>query len=74
MKPDDYPVDPPHLWEHFYRLTQIPRPSRQEEAVRRYTIEQAESGLAMANLQLDETTIKAPFDGVIAELYITEGL
>jgi dipeptidase D len=44
MKPDDYPVDPPHLWEHFYRLTQIPRPSRQEEAVRRYTIEQAESG------------------------------
>jgi HlyD family secretion protein len=36
-------------------------------------IEQAESALAMANLQLDETTIKAPFDGVIAELYITEG-
>ena len=36
-------------------------------------IEQAESGLAMANLQLDETTIKAPFDGVIAELYITAG-
>ncbi len=36
-------------------------------------IEQAESGLAMANLQLDETTVKAPFDGVIAELYITEG-
>jgi len=36
-------------------------------------IEQAESGLAMANLQLDETTINAPFDGVIAELYITEG-
>ncbi len=44
MKPDDYPADPPHLWEHFYRITQIPRPSRQEEAVRRYVIEQAESG------------------------------
>ena len=41
--------------------------------IARTAIEQAESGLAMANLQLDETTIKAPFDGVIAELYITEG-
>ncbi len=36
-------------------------------------IEQAESALAIANLQLDETTVKAPFDGMIAELYITEG-
>jgi dipeptidase D len=44
MKPDDYPSQPSHLWEHFYRITQIPRPSRQEEAVRRYVIEQAEAG------------------------------
>lgn len=36
-------------------------------------IEQAESALAIANLQLDETTVEAPFDGIIAELYITEG-
>ncbi len=39
----------------------------------RVGIEQAEAALRMAELQLEETTIKAPFDGVIAELYITEG-
>ena len=44
MKPDDYPSHPSHLWEHFYRITQIPRPSRHEDAVRRYVIEQAEAG------------------------------
>ncbi len=41
--------------------------------IARTAIEQAESGLTMANLQLDDTTIEAPFDGVIAEVYITEG-
>jgi dipeptidase D len=41
MKPDNYPVDPAHLWRHFYQITQIPRPSRQEEAVRQYVIDQA---------------------------------
>jgi len=43
MKPDHYPSEPAHLWDHFYRITQIPRPSREEAAVRRYVIEQAES-------------------------------
>lgn len=41
MKPDNYPTDPAHLWRHFYNITQIPRPSRQEAAVREYVIEQA---------------------------------
>lgn len=41
--------------------------------IARTAIEQAESAVAIANLQLDDTTVKAPFDGVIAELYITEG-
>jgi membrane fusion protein (multidrug efflux system) len=41
--------------------------------IARTAIEQAESGLAMANLQLDETTIESPFDGIIAEVFITEG-
>ncbi|MBN1991264.1 MAG: efflux RND transporter periplasmic adaptor subunit [Anaerolineae bacterium] len=36
-------------------------------------IEQAEAAVELANLQLDETTIEAPFAGIIAELYITEG-
>lgn len=42
MKPADYPVDPAHLWEHFYQITQIPRPSGQEAAVRQYVIDLAE--------------------------------
>ena len=41
--------------------------------IARTAIEQAESGLALANLQLADTTIEAPFDGIIAEVYITEG-
>ena len=44
MKPDNYPTEPAHLWEHFYRITQIPRPSKQEAAVRQYVIDQAELG------------------------------
>ena len=44
MKPDTYPTDPAHLWEHFYRITQIPRPSKQEEAVRQYVIDLAVQG------------------------------
>ena len=44
MKPDNYPTEPAHLWQHFYQFTRIPRPSRQEQAVRQYVIEQAERG------------------------------
>ncbi len=36
-------------------------------------IQQAEAAVELAQLQLDYATIKAPFDGVIAELYVTEG-
>ena len=43
MKPENYPSQPAQLWEHFYRITQIPRPSKQEAAVRGYVIELAES-------------------------------
>jgi len=38
MKPDNFPQQPAHLWEHFYQLTQIPRPSKQEAAVRAYLV------------------------------------
>lgn len=41
MKPDNYPAEPAHLWQHFYEITRIPRPSRQEAAVRDYVIGQA---------------------------------
>ncbi|MBE9540444.1 MAG: beta-Ala-His dipeptidase [Proteobacteria bacterium] len=42
MKPTDYPLEPAHLWEHFYQFTQIPRPSKEEAAVRQYVIDQVE--------------------------------
>jgi dipeptidase D len=44
MKPAAYPLEPAHLWEHFYQITQIPRPSRQEAAVRQYVIDLATRG------------------------------
>ena len=44
MQPDNYPADPAHLWRHFYAITQIPRPSREEAAVRQYIIDQAGQG------------------------------
>ena len=42
MKPYHYPCEPAHLWEHFYRITQIPRPSKGEAEVRKYVISSAE--------------------------------
>ena len=42
MKPANYPQQPAHLWEHFYQFTQIPRPSKQEAAVRQYVIDLAD--------------------------------
>lgn len=36
-------------------------------------IKQAEAALKLAQLQLDEATVKAPFDGTVAELYVSEG-
>lgn len=44
MKPAQYPSSPAHLWEHFYQFTQIPRPSKEEEAIRQYVIDQAARG------------------------------
>jgi RND family efflux transporter MFP subunit len=55
-------------------LTMAKQPFREIDfEMARVGIEQAEAAVEMANLQLDEATIEAPFDGIIAELYITEG-
>lgn len=43
MKPKQYPQQPAHLWEHFYQITQIPRPSKAEAAIKQYVIDQAEA-------------------------------
>lgn len=42
MKPANYPLEPAHLWSHFYQFTQTPRPSGQEAAIRQYLIDLAE--------------------------------
>jgi HlyD family secretion protein len=39
----------------------------------RAAIQQAEAALELANIQLAEVVIKAPFDGVVAELDISQG-
>ena len=44
MKPRNYPVDPPQLWDHFYDITQIPRPSGAEAALREHIIRLAVAG------------------------------
>ncbi len=51
MKPAGFPAEPAHLWEHFYRMTQIPRPSGEEAAVRDYVLAQA--GRAGCSWQVD---------------------
>lgn len=38
MKPSQYPSDPEHLWEHFYQISRIPRPSGKEQAMRDYIL------------------------------------
>ena len=42
MKPNNYPTEPAHLWQHFYDITQIPRPSKQEEKISQWVIGLAE--------------------------------
>jgi HlyD family secretion protein len=36
-------------------------------------IEQAKAGVELAQIQVDHTTIEAPFDGLIADLFISQG-
>lgn len=42
-KPQNYPVDPEHLWNVFFDFTKIPRPSKHEGKVRDYLISIAEN-------------------------------
>ena len=37
-KPTGYPTEPKHLWDRFFEITQIPRPSRKEEKIQDYII------------------------------------
>ncbi len=37
-KPEHYPSQPAHLWDHFYQFTQTPRPSKREDKICDYLI------------------------------------
>lgn len=50
MKPENFPKRPAQLWEHFYQLTQIPRPSKQEQKVCQFIMDLADS-MDMAHRQ-----------------------
>jgi len=50
MKPANYPKRPVHLWENFYQITQIPRPSKKEQKILQFIIDLADS-LDMAHQQ-----------------------
>lgn len=43
MKPANYPLEPDHLWSHFYQFTRTPRPSGQEAAIRQYLMDLADT-------------------------------
>lgn len=61
MKPEHYPEEPAELWEHFYQISRIPRPSKAEEAVRRYVIDCAETaGCAWQADDAGNTVIRVP--------------
>ncbi|MCB0165619.1 MAG: efflux RND transporter periplasmic adaptor subunit [Anaerolineae bacterium] len=42
-------------------------------ALARVGVQRAQAALDIAKIQLEETVVEAPFDGVIAELYISQG-
>jgi len=42
-RPNNYPQEPKELWDRFYEITQVPRPSKKEEKIRDYLIKFAES-------------------------------
>ncbi len=43
MKPHQYPEQPAQLWQHFYDISRIPRPSGHEQAIRDYIVELAQA-------------------------------
>ena len=60
-RPADYPEQPAHLFDHFHAISQIPRPSAQEAAVRDYVTGLAEErGLSWRSDARGNVVIKVP--------------
>ena len=54
-------LEPKDLWKHFYSLTQIPRPSKKEEAVIQFMKEFGENlGLETIVDEVQNVIIKKP--------------
>lgn len=51
--PSHFPHEPKAIWEHFHAITQIPRPSKQEEKIREYILQTAKN----LNLKTDVDTV-----------------
>ncbi len=60
-KPDNYPSQPAHLWEHFYHFTQTPRPSKREDKICDYLIHLADQrGLNYRRDEIGNIVIYVP--------------
>ncbi len=60
-KPDNYPSQPAHLWEHFYHFTQTPRPSKREDKICDYLINLADQrGLSHKRDEIGNIVIYVP--------------
>ncbi|MEZ4764557.1 MAG: hypothetical protein R3C26_15660 [Calditrichia bacterium] len=54
-------LKPELMWEHFYQISQIPRCSRHEDAVRQYVISVAErNGLSYKSDRVKNIVISKP--------------
>lgn len=64
MLPEHFPKEPKALWENFYKITQVPRPSKQEEKATELLISIAnESGLKWVKDNVGNIIIYVPGKG-----------
>lgn len=60
-KPAGYPTRPSHLWERFYEITRVPRPSKKEEKMTAYLVDVAkEAGLEYKVDKVNNVVIYLP--------------
>ncbi len=54
-------LKPEALWENFYQLTQVPRPSKHEDAIQAFMMEFGEKhGLETSKMKLETLSLKKP--------------
>lgn len=64
MKPEHFPSNPEHLWNIFYDITRVPRPSKHEEKATSFLINLAqEHGLKYHQDNVKNVIIYVPGKG-----------